>query len=291
MPLSDNRLIHQNFGDYRLDGRLLHSPCGEACRMLAMHGARSNHTLLAPLLRPLQKLGIGSLVFDLSGHTTYSPLKINQTSLAQNLLEAKQFAQSLGARLDTVFGHSLGGALALKLAEHFQDSVRTLILSCPALYPEAAYAVEYYGSRFTEVISQPFGFLDSSSLSFLRRVQGRVILIVGEYDGLRAEHHGGTPGRSAGVVQLEKHRSVYSPIPADVFTAIQDAAASRLTKIQLDGCDPRVFSHLAQYKEVAGTLAMYLCRKIFSSDVSSENFQITLNGNFTDPNALHHIAP
>jgi pimeloyl-ACP methyl ester carboxylesterase len=278
-------LIRQAFGDYQLDGQLLRSPGGDACRMLAIHGARSNRTILKPLLRPLQKLGIGSLSFDLSGHTKRSPIQINQTSLAQNLFEARQFAQSLGSGLDTVFGHSLGGALAMKIAEHFQDSVRTLILSCPALYPEAAYEAECYGSKFTEVISQPFGFLDSPSLPFLRSFEGNVILIVGEYDGLRAEYHGGTPGRSAGVVQLEKYRFVYSPIPTDVFAAIQDAAGSRLTKIQLDDCDHQVFSHLVRHKEVAETLSAYLCRKILSLGMSSETFQISSNGHLIGANA------
>ncbi|MDR1967500.1 MAG: alpha/beta hydrolase [Burkholderiaceae bacterium] len=198
--------------------------------------------------------------------------------MAQNLFEARQFAQSFGATLGAVFGHSLGGALAMKVAESFQDSVQTLILSCPALYPEAGYAAESYGSKFTDAISKPFGFLDSPSLQFLRRFKGDVILIVGEYDGLRAEHHGGMPGRSAGVVELDKHRSVYSPIPAEVFEAIQSAAASRLTKIQLDECDHKVFFHLAQYKPVADTLATYLCQKILSPSGSDGDWRITCGG-------------
>jgi pimeloyl-ACP methyl ester carboxylesterase len=258
--------------------------------MLAIHGARSDHIALNPLLLPLQALEIGSLSFDLSGHTERSPLKIEQTSLAQNLFEAKQFAKSLDPKLDTVFGHSLGGALAMKVAEYFQDTIQTLILSCPALYPEAAYSVKSYGKNFTEAISKPFGFMDSLSLQFLRRFTGNVILIVGEYDGLRAEHYGGIPGRSAGIVELEKCQSVYSPIPAEVFEAIQDAAGSRLTRIQLDQCDHRVFSHLIQYPQVADTLAAYLRRKILSPGSLGENFRITTGGALIGPNMPDYAA-
>ena len=248
--------------------------------MLAIHGARSSYTSLDPLLMPFQEKGIGSLSFDLSGHTERSPIKINQTSLAQNLFEAKQFAQFLGSNFDIVFGHSLGGALAIKIAESFQDTVRTLILSCPALYPEAAYRVECYGSKFTEVISRPFGFLDSSSIQFLNRFDGNVILIFGEYDGLRAECYGGVPGRSAGIVKFQKYRTVYSPIPAEVFEAIRNAAGSRLTQIQLDECDHHVFAHLAQHRRVADSLMTYLCRRILSpSSMSEKDCQITLAGN------------
>jgi hypothetical protein len=279
MQIPNSRLVNEAFGGYQLDGRFLYGPCGETCRMLAIHGARSNHAELAPLLLPLQKLGIGSLGFDLSGHTKSSPLKINQTSLAQNLFEARQFAKHFSSPLGAVFGHSLGGALAMKVAESFEDAVQTLILSCPALYPEAGYAVECYGSKFTEVISKLFGFMDSLSLQFLRRFKGDVILIVGEYDGLRAEHYGGTPGRSAGIVELEKHRSVYSPIPAEVFEAVQNAAGSRLTKIQLDECDHKVFSHLAQHQAVADTLAAYICGKILSPGGADGNLCITRDGN------------
>jgi hypothetical protein len=76
MKMTNNCLINKDFDGYSLNGRFLYGRCG-AYGLLAIHGARSNHERLDPLLLPLQKLGIGSLSFDLSGHTKNSPLKIN----------------------------------------------------------------------------------------------------------------------------------------------------------------------------------------------------------------------
>jgi alpha-beta hydrolase superfamily lysophospholipase len=181
------------FDGYSLEGRF-RWPASRRCGLLALHGARSDHRRLDPLLSPLQAAGVGSLAGDLSGHTEQSPLANIGTSLANNLREALQFSELLGPELDTVFGHSLGGALAMKLAQQRRQTVRTLVLSGPALYPEAAYAVARFGPAFTRAISTPFGFMDSASLPFLRSFEGQVVLIVGEYDGLPAEQHGGVRG-------------------------------------------------------------------------------------------------
>lgn len=251
------------FDGYSLAGRYLW-PTSQRCGLLAIHGARSDHQRLDPLLRSLQAAGVGSLAADLSGHTEWSPLANADTSLANNLREALRFSELLGPALDTVFGHSLGGALAMKLARQCERAVRTLVLSGPALYPEAAYAVARYGPEFTRAISTPFGFMDSSSLPFLRRFSGHVVLIVGEYDGLPAEQHGGVRGRSAGLVEVRDgsgaRRTVYSPIPAEVFDAIRDAASGRLSEIVLEGCDHKTFSHLAEHPTAAAALARTLVR-------------------------------
>lgn len=254
--------ITETFDGYSLTGRYLHAASTGGCDLLAIHGARSDHLRLDPLLLPLRAAGVGSLGFDLSGHTGRSPLAITETSLANNLREALRFARLLGSRLDTVFGHSLGGALAMKVAEQCGQAVRTLILSGPALYPEAAFAVGHYGPAFTRAISTPYGFMDSPSLTFLRRFTGRVILITGQYDGLPADQHGGVGGRSAGLVEVPEgpglRRTVYSPIPAEVFEAIREAAGDRLSEIVLDGCDHKVFPHLADHPAVACSLAQRL---------------------------------
>lgn len=252
----------ETFDGYALVGRYRHAASAASCGLLALHGARSDHRRLDPLLRPLQAAGVASLGCDLSGHGDGSPLPSAQTSLARNLQEALRFAQRLGAGPDTVFGHSLGGALAMKVAEHCGRTVRTLILSGPALYPEAAFSVPHYGPDFTRAISAPFGFMDSFSLPFLRRFAGRVILITGQHDGLPADQHGGVCGRSAGLVEVADgtgaRRTVYSPIPAEVFEAIRDAAADRLSEVVLDGCDHKVLAHLADHPEVAHSLTQRL---------------------------------
>lgn len=257
--------IMADVGGYALAGRYRRTP-DRPCGLLALHGARSDHRRLAPLLDPLQALGIGSLAGDLSGHTGASPRANTDTSLANNLREALRFSALLGPALDTVFGHSLGGALTMKLAQQCESTVRTLVLSGPALYPEAAYAVAGYGPAFTQAISTPFGFMDSPSLPFLRGFRGHIVLVVGQYDGLPAEQHGGVRGRSAGLVDVQDgsgtRRTVYSPIPAEVFDAIRDAASGRLSEIVLEGCDHKTFAHLAEHPPVARALAQTLVHRV-----------------------------
>ena len=256
--------MHIEFGGYRLPAA--HWPTTQASSLLAIHGARSDHHRLDPLLAAIQSLGTGCLAGSLSGHTDRSPLALDQTSLARNLHEALRFADSLGPELKAVFGHSLGGALAMKAAERHQSRVHTLILSGPALYPEAAFAVDAYGPAFTAAISHPFGFLDSASLRFLSRFEGRVVLVQGEYDGLPAQQHGGIAGRSAGQVRVSgpdgRGRDVYSPIPAEVFDAIAQAAAGRLSVITLEACDHKLFDHLRRHPATAAALAACLCEQM-----------------------------
>lgn len=259
--------VSEAFGGYVLPGRYLHAPGGGApVRLLALHGARSDLHKLDPWLLPLQARGVGSLACSLSGHGGGSSLALGATSLARNLGEALRFAARLAPGPSVVMGHSLGGALAMKVAEAHEATVRTLVLGGPALYPEAAYAAPRFGPPFTEAISVPFGFMDSGSLAFLRRFRGRVVLVLGEYDGLPAARHGGQPGRSAGTVALRgpdgRERQVYSPIPAEVIAAIEDAAGPRCQKIVLGGADHLLSAHLRAHLAVAARLADMLCEAV-----------------------------
>ncbi|CAM3463524.1 alpha/beta fold hydrolase [Paracidovorax anthurii] len=232
----------EDFGGYRLEGRVLRGreeDSAAAGPVFAIHGARSDYTRLNPLLFWLQGQGVGSLSFNLSGHGPSSPVPLHATSLARNLQEAERFHAASALPPPVVLGQSLGGALALKLAERHEASVRKLILICPAVYPEAAHA-RPFGPEFTAAISRPFGFLDSTSLRFLERYAGELLLVMGAYDGLRAADHGQPAGRSAGTVVLAgAPRS--SVIPREVVDAIEGAMApSRLRKILLPGCDHAV---------------------------------------------------
>lgn len=263
-PTAPAERFCETFDGYALPVRVL--PAGRGCRMLALHGARSNLERLDPWLRPLQARGVASLAGSLSGHGSDSPLALDATSLARNLQEALRFAARLSPGPEVVMGHSLGGALALKVAEAHAATVHTLVLGGPALYPEAAFAAPHFGPPFTAAISVPFGFRDSASLAFLRRFQGRVLLVTGEYDGLPAQAHGGQAGRSAGTVTVTvpdgAPHTVYSPIPAEVLADIRAAAGARCSTIVLEGCDHRMSAHLARRPAVADRLAEQVQRII-----------------------------
>jgi pimeloyl-ACP methyl ester carboxylesterase len=223
-------------------------------KVLAIHGARSDYSRLNAILYPLQALGIASLSFNLSGHGPGADVALEDTSLTHNLQEALQFAGHLGGELNTVIGHSLGGALALKVAQAHRASVRRIVLFCPALYAEAAWQ-QPFGSPFKSAISVPYGFLDSSSLDFLRTFDGKVLLVIGEYDGLRSTAFGGIAGTSAGTQQMGA-RVINSAIPYEVIEVIEKSLGPhQFRKIVLPGCDHAVSTWLRENPLHAAELA------------------------------------
>jgi pimeloyl-ACP methyl ester carboxylesterase len=255
-PPGPEFFFSQNFAGYQLEARVLSGSDGEVSmpKVLAIHGARSDYSRLNAILHPLQALGVASLSVNLSGHNPCADIALEKTSLTHNLQEALQFAGHLGGELNTVIGHSLGGAVALKVAQAHRASVRRIVLFCPALYAEAAWQ-QPFGPPFKSAISLPYSFLDSPSLDFLRTFEGEVLLVIGEYDGLRATAFGGIAGTSAGTQQLGA-RMINSAIPHEVIEAIEKSLAPhQLKKIVLPDCDHAVSTWLRENPLRAAELA------------------------------------
>lgn len=262
-PTGPECFFAQTFAGYQLEGRVLAGSAGETStpKVLAIHGARSDYSRLNAILHPLQALGIASLSFNLSGHNPGADIALENTSLAHNLQEALQFAGLLGAELSTVIGHSLGGALALKVAQAHRSSVRRIVLFCPALYTEGAWQ-KPFGKPFKRAISVPFGFLDSPSLDFLRTFEGQVLLVIGEYDGLQATAFGGIAGTSACTQQMGAG-TIHSAIPYEVIDAIEKSLSPhQFRKIVLPQCDHAVSTWLRENPpravELANEIAQFI---------------------------------
>ena len=247
------RFIEECFDGYRQQARLLLPLNEQAPTALVIGGARSDFTRLNPLLYRLQQQGIGSLTGNLSGHSLASEPGAREASLASNLDEALRFHQRLDTRSDTLIGHSLGAAIALKLAAQ-RPSVRKLVLICPAVYPDAAH-IAPFGPAFTAAIRKPFAFLECDSYEFLRQFQGRVLLVIGEYDGLNSKVHGQGAGTSAGTRRLAGVER-YSPIPEEVtHTLLRSVPAPHVECLMLTDCDHGIAAHLRERPEVADQVA------------------------------------
>jgi pimeloyl-ACP methyl ester carboxylesterase len=97
---------------------------GEGRPILLLHGfggAAWNYTEMAPLLA-----GRRLLVPDLPGHGGSEPLP------APSLSGFADAVATLLAEPVAVFGHSMGGVVALRLAERHPELVRSLVLAAPA---------------------------------------------------------------------------------------------------------------------------------------------------------------
>ena len=110
------RFINEIFDSYRQQARLLLPSIQRAPTVFVVGGAQSDFTRLNPLLYRLQQQGIGSLTGNLSGHSVASEPGAVAPSLATNLHEALRFHQHIAEHCQTLIGHSLGAAIALKMA-------------------------------------------------------------------------------------------------------------------------------------------------------------------------------
>lgn len=247
------RYLVERFDGYEQEARVLLPEGCDTPSVFVMGGARSDYTRLNPLLYRLQALGLGTLTANLSGHSLASEPGAPDASLKINLEEAQRFYLHPERPCQTLIGHSMGASLALKLAAQ-HPSIDTLVLICPAIYPDDAHD-KPFGPTFSEAIRKPYGFMDCDSFSFLRQFPGRVLLIMGEYDSLNSHRFGQGPGTSAGSLWLAGAQR-YSPIPEEVTRALLDVVPPpNLECLLLADCDHSIATHLRSHPEVADLVA------------------------------------
>lgn len=121
--------------------RLRYLVAGAGELLLLVHGlggAAANWLALAPLLLPGRRV----LVPELPGHGGSSPLPA-ATSLNAYADRLGLLLEHEGAAPAAVFGHSLGGAIALRLAIRRPETVRALVLAASAGISSATRNARY----------------------------------------------------------------------------------------------------------------------------------------------------
>ena len=108
-----------------------------------------------------------------------------------------------GGREPFLFGHSMGGAVALSYALAHQDRIRGLILSAPLAILEAASPVTRLAGRVLSAVAPKLGVytIDSTAVS-------RDPAVVRDYDADPLNHHGKLPART--VAELSAAIGSYS---------------------------------------------------------------------------------
>ena len=132
--------FHERFLDAR-GSRLRYLVAGEGEPLVLVHGlggAAANWLALAPLLLPGRRL----IVPELPGHGGSSPLPA-APSLSPYADRLGLLLEHEGATPAAVVGHSLGGAVALRLALRRPESVSALVLAAAAGISSTARSARY----------------------------------------------------------------------------------------------------------------------------------------------------
>lgn len=131
------------------------------------------------LAERLLKYDISSLVFDHSGNGE-STGSLENSSLQKRYTEALEAIKFLTKETpSTICGSSMGAYIALKLLE--KESVKNLILFCPAVYDARAFSVRF-NRGFTEMIRQKESWKNSDIFSALENFNGNLLIFIGEED-------------------------------------------------------------------------------------------------------------
>ena len=129
--------------------------------LLFLHGARWNVEGSAPRIRRMQELGFSVLAIDYRGFGKSSP-DLPSENMAYE--DARAAWDWLGARQPGqpryIFGHSLGGAVAIELAAKVDDEAGTIVEGTFTSIADVVGTMKWGWLPLRLLITQPFDSLD-----------------------------------------------------------------------------------------------------------------------------------
>ncbi|WP_157777896.1 alpha/beta fold hydrolase [Nocardia terpenica] len=253
-PNVEASYFDHDFGKYSLEGRIVRNENAEDPWVLSIHGARADYTKSDYVTLGLRDRGLSILGMNMSGHNRVSPVPLEETSLDNNIAEAEAFFSYLNpSRRRKIIAYSLGGTPALKVLEAHIEEVDRLVLFGPGIYDTRAYS-QPFGPPFSSVIRMPYSYRNNDLIPILKRYEGKVLLIVGEYDGLEPVKYGKPAGGAVGEAIIDGRRR-YSPIPNEVIELLYNASPSgQCRMITVRGADHAVVSWMRDHPEEAKPL-------------------------------------
>jgi alpha-beta hydrolase superfamily lysophospholipase len=168
--------------------------------LLFLHGARWNVAGSAPRIRRMQELGFSVLAIDYRGFGKSSAGLPSEASSYEDARAAWDWlASRYPERPRYIFGHSLGGAIAIDLAAQVDDERGTIVEGTFTSIPELAGTMRWGGLQGAWVpgalITQRF-----ESVSKVAKIHSPLLVVHGDSDNLVASALGrklfdAAPGR------------------------------------------------------------------------------------------------
>jgi pimeloyl-ACP methyl ester carboxylesterase len=148
--------------------------------LLYLHGARWNVTGSAPRIRRMQQLGFSVLAIDYRGFGKSTPGLPSEDMAYEDARAAwRWLAQHHGQRARYVFGHSLGGAIAIDLASQVQDERGVIVEGTFTSIPDVASSMKWGWLPLGPLITQRF-----ESVNKVAKLQSPLLVVHGAEDAL-----------------------------------------------------------------------------------------------------------
>ncbi|MDT7834234.1 alpha/beta hydrolase [Aquabacterium sp. OR-4] len=164
----------------RLHGLWLAQPQADAPVLLYLHGARFDVRGSAPRMRRLHELGFAVLAVDYRGFGQSTPALPSETLAHEDAQAAWRWlaAQHPQARR-YLFGHSLGGAIAVRLAAETADVAGLMVEGSFTSIPDVVKNFEYGWLPLAPLITQCFDAAER-----IAAVKAPVLVVHGSADRL-----------------------------------------------------------------------------------------------------------
>lgn len=186
----DERWITYNSGitrqPVRLHGLWLPADKANAPVLLYLHGARWNVTGSAGRIRRMQELGFSVLAIDYRGFGQTSPELPSEAMAVEDARAAWAWlAAQHPATPRYIFGHSLGGAIAIQLAAAVPDEAGTIVEGTFTSIPDVVASTRWGWMPVGPLITQRFSAVDK-----VAQIDSPLLVVHGARDSLIAPELG-----------------------------------------------------------------------------------------------------
>ena len=164
----------------KLHGLWLANPRPDAPVMLYLHGARRNVAGSAFRIRHMQELGFSVLAVDYRGFGQSTDELPSETMVYEDARAAWAWLEREHPGRDRyIFGHSLGGAIAVQLATEVSDSKGLIVEGTFTSIPDVFQTFKWGWLPITPLITQRF-----ESANKIAKVKTPVLVVHGSVDAL-----------------------------------------------------------------------------------------------------------